>query len=68
MLSRVTEQRIAVFLIVLGVVVLMSVAGGEDLAVAQGIVTTFGSIAARTLLGLVGIVSGAVLFGGGSDE
>lgn len=68
MLSRMTGKRIAVGLIVIGVIVLMSVAGGEELAMAQGSVTGFGSIAIRILLGLIGIVSGAIVLGGGSDE
>lgn len=68
MLSRMTGKRIAVGLIVIGVIVLMSVAGGEELAMAQGAVTGFGSIAIRILLGLIGIVSGAIVLGGGSDE
>jgi hypothetical protein len=67
-LSRVTEKRIAVVLIVIGVIVLLSVSGGEDLAQAQGAPVSFWFILIRIAFGLLGISLGAIVLGGGSDE
>ena len=68
MLSRLAEKRIAIVLIVIGVVVLLSVSGSEDLAQVQGAPVSFWFILIRIAFGLMGIILGAIVLGGGSDE
>ena len=68
MLSRRGVKRIGKILIVAGVILLVSVASGEDLATAQERATACWPMLVQSLLGVVSIWTGLQLLGGESDE